>query len=310
MDIAKLFFKLSCLIAFVILVKFSLKELVTQYGVKSYLGEHLQSKLNDPKKLIYFLGSSRMQFGIRTKMLNDMFNDVQFFNLGTDGGLFLNNIILADALFETKKPNVIIIELSSLKNSLTPNVQEICTFKKLSYITNSIKTNQLNLDFINFKLKCYANFFKNELNLSEELWHLMKSNRAELFEYRDLKRSYDVGASTILTKEMLSQNLLITLYEQRLILSSIHYLTQKAEQTNTSIFFLLPLTMRSPDERALIIPVFNALTNNLKVIYPDSLLVSIHDKKYLADSNHLNALGAEAFTSFLIQYFKAVKTGR
>jgi hypothetical protein len=64
--------------------------------------------------------------------------------------------------------------------------------------------------------------------------------------------------------------------------------------------FFLPVTIPTDVEKSIVLPLYSALPDTMKLEFTVTFLQQIAREEYLGDANHLNRQGADAFSNMLV----------
>lgn len=269
------------------------------------------SRIKDSSFL--FIGSSRVQKSINPKILREHFQNKNIYNLGVSGSTFLSNCIFADFLMKKSAPKILFIELSPIIPDLPSefidfsskeNIHLLCSIEKLTKKESFRKRLILKLDIIN-------HYFFKKILLKENLKKILRfnvNNKEKLAGFvSSAENNYNSITPFLRYKELNS-------YKTNNDLSSYHnyinHLFKSGNQHNTKIVFFLPITYNKKAEKDIVIPIYNSLPDSSKIKYSKEFISSIINPAFLSDSNHLNGLGAEKYTTMLLPYLENYFTGK
>ena len=247
---------------------------------------------------IVFIGSSRIQRSVVEREIADY----KIINLGISGNTFLSNFILAKYLIEKSESKKIIIESSLVKEEYS------LIFSKLNKegyeLDYELIYETLNTDFFH-KTRMRMNF----MNFSFFNFFSIKEDIKSIFSRNSNARSF-VGYVESLENKVSDESVFLSISDFKkdkkdfnlgVYIKLTQHLILEAKERGKEVYFLLPTTFRKEEEREVVIPFFNLIDSEFKLIYDTTLLKRITNKEYLYDNNHLNSFGAEVFTQELIR---------
>lgn len=241
-----------------------------------------------------------MKCAINDSLLNKSFRQFRFFNTGLGYGTFISNAVLANKLMSSVDSAVIFIELS-IANGRMPY-----TFSLVSDPANTVsamwplvKTTTLE-DLYHIYGPFAENYFIDYINPKPYL--KLSSGTYKLTDFFGQMKKYEslqYHPGSFLTAEDFKP----VEAGQTDIPASYHTMLQqvltKAEQTNSQVIFLLPISISNPEEKKRLLDIYRIIPDKNKLHYDTSFLKAINNPLYLADEMHLNVTGAELFTNYI-----------
>lgn len=251
-------------------------------------------------KSFYFIGTSRMKCAINDSALKESFPQFGFFNTGLGYGTFISNALLATKLMNSIDSAVIFIELS-IANGRMPYTFSLTSdpANTVTAIWPLVKTTTLE-DLYNIYGPFAENYFIDYINPKPYL--KLVSGNYQLNDFFGQMKKYETlqyNPGTILTDADFRQ----ADSGKTEVPSSYHTILQellaKAKQTNSHIFFSLPIAISNPEERKRLFAIYKILPQRNKLLYSSSFLKKINNPAYLADEMHLNVQGADIYTNYI-----------
>ena len=299
----RLFISLGKLLLFISLLTaiiFTVKRLVLSGLKEKDIFDTLYQTKKKSERRFYFTGTSRMKCAVNDSLLNDQGSNNRFFNAGLGYGTFISNVVLANKLMSSIDSPVIFIELS-VANGRMPY-----TFSLVSEPANTVssmwpllrKTNFTDvyhiygpfaehyfIDYIN--LKPYLKLYKSNFMLADFFGQLKKYNVLQYNPQSFLTESEikNAGFKNVIVPE-----------SYRTIIKE---LITKAHETNSHIFFVLPISISNAEEKKRLLDIYSIIPEKNKLSYSSSFLKKISDPAYLADEIHLNIKGADIYTNYI-----------
>jgi len=237
-------------------------------------------------KDVIFVGSSRIKNSINPNLFN---NSEKVMNFGISGSTFFHNMIVTEYLITEYKPKFIYIELSPIHYTRHTMIQNL-KIPISSFMKNKMKFGiQIkSLDNILFSKMNLKNLFKKIFNLKvpslvgfQPTYESNYSKKDSFLEPEDFHKNYGIE-----TKD----------HEEL-----INYISKIAQQNNTTIKYILPITFFRDDELKIDMSVYNILPEKSKVIYSKCFIDKISNTNYLYDKNHLNIFGSKVMTNYINQ---------
>ena len=269
---------------------------------KSYIDNinNINVKIKNSK--YYFVGSSRVQSSINPENVEKIFTKGKIANLGMSSSLFISNCILTSSIINSNK-GVYFIELSpdfiefSKGLILFTEERSITLLKEL----DDLFQNENRYNAILYKLKLLKKYYSNQFSIQGKLKHLFIESKDTIVGYKVHKKISKINTvSSFLTYDEIYNNKT----ELRSISYNnyINYLMKLGKKHDSKIIFFLPVTSKTPEEKKIIISVFNSLHDSLKISFSKEFLKKISKSDYLYDRNHLNSEGARVYSKWLGEY--------
>lgn len=275
-------------------------------GNNSDFSEILKQIEESKDTSFYFIGSSRVRANINTTIIKDYF-EKQAFNCGVNASTFLSNCLLANFLIQDQKPKVIIIELALFKTNLPKaffNFSDAANFDFLSNINLLMRQESL-LNQIPIILQVYSHYFAEKILIGSEARKIIGLYREEVNPMGAVARHnqyYDSNAPFLTYEELEEYK---NFYSQVTLQENMSQtLSQIAVQNNAKVKFILPISYNNEQEKKVLIPIYHALPDSLKITYPKAFFTEINKAQYLADNIHLNSKGADKHTQLLCPLLK------
>jgi hypothetical protein len=251
----------------------------------------------------YFVGSSRTQRGVNNQILNQAIPSIKCYNLGM-GAMTLNyseQVVLQ--LMESSQKKVIFMELSKIQPSPPIGFQYFCGYKGLQIgVARGIQ--HLMLQKPSKIISDMNNFLFCILSIKQDIVAFLSPQHLKLYEgHIESNVSYKGDDQIFVTSHHIPQQKPAFIYQ-----NIIHHLLKKAEKSNTTLLFYLPITLGSVEEKNEILPVFHQLNKAHKIIYPQKLMDKITHSRYLSDPNHFNKEGAKIFSEYLVEVIQQMPT--
>lgn len=260
----------------------------------------------------YFIGSSRVQLGIDPELLKSKLKKKDIYNAGVTAGTFLTNCIVANRLMENKTPKVLFIELTPMQLKIPNYILKHKDELKLDVFGTATSLLQSHTILEQSRLLCQlANqYLTSKIFVVDEVRNLLKisvetNERQFGFAPRNENKFHN-------TSSFLKQDDFNTYKYSSTVKDYQKYISillQKAAQSNTRIMFFLPLTINNEAEKAITLPVYQALPNYLKLPLKEDILTGIRQVNYLFDNNHLNYEGAEYYSAYLANQISSLNLG-
>ncbi|WP_462251932.1 hypothetical protein [Ekhidna sp.] len=274
--------------------------------IKLYAPENFESQrfkstiegLNN--KSVVFVGSSRFRRGISDKELAARIPNRQFVNLGVFRNTMLPNFILSEFLIDSTEVELIFFELSLLNFEFTSSQMDLIRSLELS-IPNSLNliSSGNSLEDLRTTVSIHNDLLLSKLIIKNQINAILgKKNTQPLFGYLPSKDNDVADESSFLKLEELTSTpgQKIDLHSYRILLNT---LIRKADARNKKIVFMIPSTSRRPAEKDVIIPLFNSISRENKLIVDSLFFQRITKAEYLMDRNHFNLEGAIVHTNEL-----------
>lgn len=249
----------------------------------------------------YFIGSSRVQYGINPVQLNQIKKPI--YNVGISAATFFNNVMLAEHLMQTSKPKELFIELSPIIYTFS-SAQKTLGVKPVNALKHLIRLNSFHLKEI---LDILEIILFDSLSLKDNLKKIFISTKSNLsesnsiyFGYKPKSLNYYFGRNSFLQVNNLETKYNVDISEYTYYIS---YLTLLADKHNVKIRFFLPLTFNRQEEREIVCTVYQSLPDELKVKYTSEFIEKIRQPQYLFDKNHFNNKGAAIMTDYFDKLF-------
>lgn len=269
------------------------------------------STLDASSKSIFFLGSSRIQRSVNTKLIQDSLSIWKVYNWGLIGNTLAQNLYLANYIYSLPGNKVVFIELSSY----------------LSNYPESFKTALENLDIPDFP-NSYFRFMGDKLpqptkslgflkGKEDIFWNKMIQNQNTLkgiFFQDDYNGYNNIGFSPtsrndVISKEsFLNQDDLLVFARSpldKLVNEKVNQTLKFQSRNSFKIVFLLPVTSNDKVDFKLKIPIFNNIPKDSKWEYDNQFLHDIANPTHLENRNHMNSRGAYVYSQGLVKYIKA-----
>ncbi|TSE08637.1 hypothetical protein [Aquimarina algiphila] len=259
---------------------------------------------NSKEGSYYFIGSSRVQKSINPELLKVHFDNENIYNMGISASTFLSNCALAEFLIINKKPKVLFIELSPILPELPEGLLKFSdevdfdVFRSINSLNKHESIHQkilINLNQLN-------NYTFSKISLKDDLKKILglkdqQSNKRAMGFVSLKGNSFNSTSKFITYREINS-------FQRKSNKSNSHenyinHLLELGIKKNTKIVFFLPITYQREKEKSITVPIFNMLSDSLKIKYSEKFIAEITKAKYLSDSNHFNNIGAEKYTELL-----------
>lgn len=279
------------------------------FAVKSFVLSGLQEKdmfstLFQPKKAaqrnIYFTGTSRTRCAINDSLLNNSNSKYLFYNGGLGYGTFISNVAFANKLMQRIDSPVIFIELS-IVNGRMPYTFSLVSdpLNTLSTMWPMVRATNLN-DMYHIYGPFAEQYFIDYINLKPYL-KLYKNNYIPVDFFGQLKKynslQYDPGS--FLSEEEIKNAGMEKAVVPESYKTIIKELLAKAKQTNSQIFFALPVCISNPEEKKRLLDIYSTIPEKNRLLYSSQFLKEINNSAYLADEMHLNVKGADIYTNYI-----------
>ncbi|MEY3052341.1 MAG: hypothetical protein RLY31_2126 [Bacteroidota bacterium] len=253
-----------------------------------------------PAESLYFVGSSRIRQGISPEVIAACQPaGTKVYNMGAARTNLYHTSLLAAYIMDQPGRKTLYLEFSkpSRKILLEPLIamRDLGVRNTSSFldVLRSTAGYQQRLQVV----EAYLQYLVSQCNIrsilkislfpdSEQPPYYHKTNHANKYDRLD---SY-LREEDLLPLAMPQQDMLLT--------SLVTALVEKAERTDTKLFFLLPLTVLSDREREWNSKHFRSLPDSLRFDYTPEQIRSIRKTEYLLDQNHFNIYGAKVWSSF------------
>jgi hypothetical protein len=259
---------------------------------------------------IIFIGSSRVQKSTDPDIINGHYDHYQIVNLGVMGGNFLSNCVLADFVIQQRGHKIIFIELAPLIDEVPNGLEDISAQTGLSIFHSALHLTQsrslpeqsaLLLNMINQKLY-------NSITLRDEVREVLGYGPAHNHDHRvgfhpEDKNDFHQTKPFLQWKEIRNHDFStidLTSYE-----AMIHQLEGLAKANDTQIVYFIPITYRTQIEKSIVLPLYRALPDSMKLEFSENFLQEMTRAEYLMDENHLNREGATEYSRMIIPLMRS-----
>jgi hypothetical protein len=254
---------------------------------------------------LYFVGSSRVQKSIDPKLLQDHFRNFQVINLGISGGNFLSNCVMAEIVLKRPGNKVVFIELAPILDELPDGIYRVASQSDFSPSgsARAFATDRSYADQSRQMLAILNSELYKSVTIREEVFDILgldvgKSNSSWIgFDPYD-KNECDHARSFLTWQEIHEQTVPpVDLLKYAAMISRLEGL---AKMNDSWIVFFLPITVREPVEKGIILPLYRTLPDPMKIEFTPGFLNALSQPVFLGDENHLNRRGAEVYSTMLI----------
>jgi hypothetical protein len=252
----------------------------------------------------FFIGSSRVQKSIDPEIIRNHYGNFQIFNVGISGGSFLSSCVVADFMIRRQGHKVLFIELAPLLDELPDGLftlssqtglsasrpvialTESQSFSEQSMLIMKIVNDQL------YKSITVGNEVRNVIR------YKINHDDDKLVGFNPYDKNDCRTVNSFLTWDEINtrpvHSIDLTKYN-----AMINYLEDLAETNDAQIVFFLPITSKG-QETSIIIPLYRALPDSIKLKFPTSFLKQMEKAEYLGDESHLNRRGASAYSTLIL----------
>jgi len=234
----------------------------------------------------FFVGNSRTQGYFNENILNQNKANLHCYNLGM-AGLSLNYAEpFIVELLETQKPAIIFVELSKIRPVFPTHFQHLCSWKALKIGLSRCSKQQIfqNFGYLTFQI----------LSIKDDVKALFAPNSLEVYwGYTESKLIYNGNEQNFVKLPLQNSSTNVESY-----IKIVQNLIEKAEKNGTKIVFYVPFTFGSLEEQLEISNVYNSVSSQHKIAYPQELLTQIQQKSYLMDANHVNKQGSLVISAY------------
>lgn len=279
------------------------------------LGDSEKEVINTLKSLnwgtqyIFFIGSSRVQRSVNSKIIQDSITNFQILNLGLSGSTLAQNLFLVNYLQKLPGRKVFFIELSPFQNNIPKSFINAARLLRISDFPQSyfayIGKNQLAQKPISKIIEdVEIEFWDKLLNLQNFLkMKILKSNYSayKAIGYSPTSKSM-IGSQYLMFNSKYYHNYSAG-HKDTVMMNRIRQIL--LNQRNDKIIFFIPTTFSNENEISVELPVFYSLPINSKWEYDNQLLREIDNPANLENKNHMNSRGAYIYSQGIIKYIKA-----
>lgn len=251
----------------------------------------------------FFIGSSRVQKGIDPDIVSGDDETTHIFNVGIAGSSFLSNCVAADFLVRQPGYKVLYIELAPLLNELPDGLLELSSELEQSpshAVLNLTENQPLTERSMMIITIMNQQMFKS-ISIGHDVRNLIDhksgaGTEAIGFSPYDKNDSREVASFLTWEEINVSPAISVDLTKYNAMLE---YLNKVARDNNSRVIFFLPITSGNPTEKNILIPLYRALPDSMKLAYSDSLLKKMRRPEFLGDKNHLNRKGATEYSRLI-----------
>lgn len=253
---------------------------------------------------LFFIGSSRVQRSIDPQIIKSHYGHFPAFNLGVAGGTFLSNCVMADFIIQQKGYKVLFIELSPLVDELPDYLFGVSSEIGLNPLRSVLALTQsqsfsarsmLILNVINRQLH-------NSIAVTEEVKKIIgyKMDRESRIGFVASDKNNFQNILCLLTWEEMKNGHSDYSIDLSKYMQMIDYLQNEARNNNAQLVFFLPITYAKQVEKTIVIPLYFALPETMRLEFPDYFFREMNKEEYLKDQLHLNRQGATTYSRLLI----------
>lgn len=259
----------------------------------------------DSDSSVYFIGSSRLQKSLDPKILQDHFANFQIMNLGISGSNFLSNCVMAEIVLQRPGHNILFIELAPILEELPDGVYRAASQTAFSPLASvyAFTANQsypeqsrLMLNILNRELYKSVTIREEVFDLAGYSVDVQKTNWIGFDPY-DKNEWHDSNSFLTWQEINAAHPVTVDLEKYSAMISRLDVL---AKRKGCRIVFFLPITVREPVEKHIILPLYHTLQDSMKFEFTSDFMSMITQSAYLGDQNHLNRKGAEVYSRSIV----------
>lgn len=255
---------------------------------------------NNNLRTFYFIGTSRVQQSIDPEILKVAVPHNNFINLGISNNSFLYSCKVASNLMKERPgKKVIFIELTGL--ALPPSD----SYYLLLHTTDVVDVIQQHLS-IQCTTEDVSGLLFYMFNIHSDLKKVVYASM-DIYSEPEIglmknNRDYAGSMEGLLTPQSFAIKPRIDSTIPDAYLDIIDQLRKEAEETESEVQFILPLTIVNASEFDVDMSVFTQLPDDLKWSYSEEFLHDIKNQQYLSDEHHLSYRGAVRYSQELSKF--------
>lgn len=254
---------------------------------------------------LFFIGSSRVKNSVNPSLINAHFHNLSVYNLGISGAGFLSNCVMADYIIQQSGYNIVFIELSPLLEEVPKDFwsfsyhAEFNLFKSILWLTKEQSVRKQFLLLINVLNNYLFKFVYIYKETRESLGLKGQDTKKNLIGFTASDTNNLDGSISFLNRVEIDTCTSIK-FSLANMNGMIENLNTHAKENRAKIIFFLPITYNKGVEKSIVFPLYNLLSDSVKLNYSEQFLLSMAKNEYMKDHYHLNNRGATAYSQLLI----------
>lgn len=268
------------------------------------------AKIDSNSKSIFFLGSSRIQRSVNSKLIQDSLTTWRVYNMGLLGNTLAQNLYLAQFIKNLPGNKVVFVELTSYLVNYPESFESALEYLELPDFPNSYYKflgkpipSSKNYGFLDDFEAVFWNTMIQNQNVIKRIAFRDEYNGYNEIGYSPTNRNDVVSKESFLNQENLHVFALSKLDMNAY--SRVNQALKMQEQNEFKVVFLLPITSNNKDDFEIKIPIFNKIPKESKWEYTGQFLQEMANPRYLENKNHMNSQGAMIYSQGLVKYIKA-----